>query len=187
MKPRIKRWCLFEILLTEILIDIFLRLGDLPTLHRLLRASPTAYRMFNSSSSCIYITEALISNSHEEFYIPGVIRLIAMIRSSAIPAQNLEEFTTGVLRYNWSKQTLGDSTLPKLSSQDTSPAALCGVLALAHEISCLTNSCFEHYVNRLMLIQPERLPEGDISHRQAYGRGHPTSCLDHALAEHPAF
>ncbi|KAI9833945.1 MAG: hypothetical protein M1819_003454 [Sarea resinae] len=151
--PKSEEPCALERLSPEILLAIVTKL-DLPSLHRLLHASPATFRLFDGYA--VEITESILETDPMTRQIPETIHVVALIRSSELPYDNLDDFIkryiSASLDLDWGYSYIPPTTFPKT----TSPAILRGILASAHQISCLMLTCLRHYLDRVMAISPER-------------------------------
>ncbi|KAL1969769.1 hypothetical protein VTN77DRAFT_7278 [Rasamsonia byssochlamydoides] len=136
----------FEHLPREVLLAIMQHV-PLPFLHSLVYASPAAARIFDAYG--VAILEAAMTATLPD-QIQDIIRLVAMVRSSAVECRSLGEF---------SRLYIGPeaSDFPPPLSMDLSPAILRGMLVTAWQVWCLTHACLQHYIDRCMALQPSHL------------------------------
>ncbi|KAF2150669.1 hypothetical protein K461DRAFT_295923 [Myriangium duriaei CBS 260.36] len=80
----------FDALPPEILLNVLYRINDLASLDDILRASPAAWRIFNSYG--VDITDRVLNSGRMHSHIVQIIRVIADIRHDCFPICNLEDF-----------------------------------------------------------------------------------------------
>ncbi|RGP81308.1 hypothetical protein FLONG3_452 [Fusarium longipes] len=84
----------------EILIPVMTALPSLESLWKLLQASPRAWRLFESGSNSLVITEGILSGPQST--IPPkfreLIRGVILVRSGVLHFTDLEEFGTGFMK-----------------------------------------------------------------------------------------
>lgn len=154
--------CHFESLAPELLFPIMTHLPDLESLHDLLRASPAAFRLFGLRG--IEIFETILSfdsNIHE--YTRALIRIVALLRSTALPSyvhdlisfKDLVRHETTSYRYNPARWKHPPSRLPPY----TSTTALHEVVATNRRIQRLTFDCVQYYLDRFKSLRPSHLAD----------------------------
>jgi hypothetical protein len=84
--------CYIESLPPELLLPILIALPDLESLDSLLRASPAAFRIFDSFGAIVF--ETILSSGSNYTYTCALIRITTLIRTNALlPAvYDLERF-----------------------------------------------------------------------------------------------
>lgn len=143
-----------ELLPPEILLPIATNLRSLEELWNLLRASPHAWRLFNSHA--LVIIEGILSgpNSILPPKVRELIRGVILVRSKFLPFGNLDEFQTRFMRGMLPKavhkdivpKTLGPETL---SASAATVTVLRSVVATAYQISDLSQSCLASCLARI--------------------------------------
>ncbi|KAI9729523.1 MAG: hypothetical protein M1818_008496 [Claussenomyces sp. TS43310] len=165
--------CRFETLSPELLIGIATRLPDLESLDNLLRASPAAFRLFDTYG--LEIFEAVLSSGLTHEFTCTIIRIVALVRSSALPPQvhDLWSFRsfirheTTVYRYDppeW-------ESVPIHMPLDTSATVLRGLLAINRKIVCLTIDCLRYYLDRFKPLRPSHLVDKSFIFVSEWRRG----------------
>ena len=147
--------CKLESLAPEILLGIVTRLPDLISLGCLLSASPAVFRLFDKYA--VEITEAVLSSGFTHRHIQVIIRIVALIRSSALPIKNLANFQSYVTHEAIYRRLRKSSTglAPERLSETTRPAILRSVLATNRRITCHAFDCLEHYLIRFRALRPK--------------------------------
>jgi hypothetical protein len=154
--------CGLERLPPEVLLPILTRLPDLDSLDNLLQISPAAAQLFDLRG--VEIFEAVLSadtNTHE--YTRALIRIVALLRSTALPAyihdwisfEDLVRDKTTSYRYNPSRWNHPPLRLPP----HTSTVALREVLATNQKIRRLTIDCLRYYIERFRALRPSHLAD----------------------------
>jgi hypothetical protein len=152
----------FEKLAPELLFPILIQLPDLESLDNLLQVSPAACRLFDLRG--VEIFETILSsdtNTHE--YSRGLIRIIALLRSSALPVyvhnwisfKDLITFETTSYRYKPPRWEHPPLRLPPY----TSMKALREVLATNQRIQRLTIDCLRYYLDKFKPLRPSHLAD----------------------------
>ncbi|KAH6714211.1 hypothetical protein BKA61DRAFT_57390 [Leptodontidium sp. MPI-SDFR-AT-0119] len=146
----------FEALAPELIVPILAGLQDLEALDYILRASPAAYRVFNTQSAGILIT--VLSSGFTHTYTCALIRIIALIRSSTLPstAHDLATFKSLVLhettphRYEPRSWIHSQTTFPNILT----PRVAHSLLATNRKIQHLTTSCLKFYLDHFRALRP---------------------------------
>lgn len=116
-----------ESLAPEILLMVVTRLEDLVSLDCLIRASPDTFRLFDSRNA-VKIFDSVLSAGAIHSTTQTIIRIIAFIRSSALPMSNLECFrrqvTVEAMFYHSRISTEDVSTPSDYDPLDSEEAAL---------------------------------------------------------------
>jgi hypothetical protein len=146
----------------ELLLPILTQLPDLESLDNLLQVSPAAARLFDLRGVEIFETVlSADSNTHE--YTRALIRIVALLRSTALPVyvhdlisfQDLVRHETTSHRYRPSRWNHPPLRLPPY----TSTAALREVLATNQKIQRLTIDCLRYYLERFRALRPSHLAD----------------------------
>ncbi|KUJ14448.1 uncharacterized protein LY89DRAFT_736482 [Mollisia scopiformis] len=148
-----------ESLAPELLLVITTKLPDLGALDSLLRASPNTFRLFNTEN-VVKITESILSSGSIHQHVRVIIYVIALIRSSALPISNLDDFTEQVMleaMKTW-PPALGSGFNPIRRSPTTS-AVLRSILSTYRRITILTQGCLEFYLDRYRSLRPQHLAD----------------------------
>ncbi|RSL54264.1 hypothetical protein CEP54_009983 [Fusarium duplospermum] len=165
----------FERLPPELLLPIITSLPGLDTLWNLMRASPSAFRVFNSHA--LTITEGILSgpNSILPPKIREVVRGVILVRSKALPFKNLHEFQEKFLRgsmrwIQWPSElsmALGPETL---SVSNVSVTVLRSVVATAYQIVALAQACLASCLERVRALKVSHPVDPKISYTDDFGR-----------------
>jgi hypothetical protein len=152
--------CYIENLSPELLLPILISLPDLESLDSLLRASPAAFRIFDSFGATVF--EKVLSSGSNLTYTCSLIRITALIRTNALPTDvyNLERFKR-LVRHETSPHRW-DPPLwdhPPTNLLNTSATALRGLLATNRKIQRLAFGCLEHYLDHFTALTPFLRPE----------------------------
>lgn len=148
--------CQLESLAPELLLHIVKRLPDLTSLDCLLRASTAVFRLFDSYA--VEITEAVLSSGFTHRHIQVIIRITALIRSSALPIKDLVSFQMNVTReaiYHRMQKPSSSGLAPKRLCGTTRPAILRSIFATNTQITCYAFDCLEHYLIRFRALRPK--------------------------------
>ena len=161
--------CMLESLAPELLLGIVRRLPDLISLDCLLRASPAVLRLFDQYA--VEITEAVLSSGFTHRHIQVIIRIVALIRSSALPIKNLANFKSYITHEAMYRRVRKSSTglAPERLSETTRPAILRSILATNRLITCYAFDCIEHYLIRFRALKPKH-PTIDVTCRNRASR-----------------
>ncbi|KAH7333215.1 hypothetical protein BKA65DRAFT_538911 [Rhexocercosporidium sp. MPI-PUGE-AT-0058] len=166
--PRYNARISFETLAPELTMLIMTQLPDLVCLDSLIRASPSALRLFNLHA--VEITEAALDYGGMQYgqtmgHTRVMIRISALIRSSTLSIPNLEEFrqhvTLAIMRDRVRSQRA--DLAPKHFEPSTSPVVLRSILATNRRITFLAVKCLVHYLDRFMQLKPRHLVDRDFN------------------------
>lgn len=156
--------CGFERFPPELLLNVLTRLPDLVALDCLIRASPTAYRVFDEYA--VQITEAVLSSPRLTFrHTAIIICIVALIRSSTLPIKNLEDFRRYVTHEAMYQRRFHHPPalgLPQLDKA-TRPSALRSILTTNRQLVGHSYDCLELYLERFRALRPKHpigLPKG---------------------------
>lgn len=144
-----------ENLASELALLIASQIPDLVTLDSLLRASPVFFRVFEENA--VNMTESVLSFGHTHRHIQFIIRSAALIRSSKVPAPNLDHFmswATGRAMYKGFK-SLKSTISPYHLAKDTTPIVLRQILATNRKITSLALDCLQFYLARFRTLKPD--------------------------------
>ena len=168
----------FQRLPPEIVLPIVKQLPDLDSLKNLLRASPTAYRLFDTYGYEIF--ERVLSSGAIHGYTCGLIRVAVLLRLASLPdhARHLDGFrslvrheSTSHRYYNSPAQTVPVWPHPPLRlSPDTPATTLRGILATYRKIVCLVISCLRFYMGRFKPLRPLHLLDDNFIFESFYKR-----------------
>jgi hypothetical protein len=150
--------CYLENLSPELLFPILAYLPDLESLSSLLRASPGAYRLFNTQPNGPAIFEAVLSSGSTHKYTCALIRIIALIRADALPPtvhdfitmKDLILHETSPHRWDPQRWVHPQTILPS----DISTSVLRTLLATNRKIQRLAFGCLDFYLNRFRSLKP---------------------------------
>ncbi|KAI9743764.1 MAG: hypothetical protein M1818_002497 [Claussenomyces sp. TS43310] len=150
------RECHFERLPPEMLLHIVTELRDLGSLDRLLRASPAVFRLFDTYGRAII--ETILSSSAIRKDTCAIIRIVALIRSAALPPQvyDLESFQRLVTNETTLHHCRWEFT-PSRFPSDVSASVLRGLLVTNRKIACSTVGCLCYYSDRSKPGRPPHL------------------------------
>lgn len=145
-----------ESLPPEIFLPILNYLPDLESLDSLLRASPTAYRIFDDKGAAVF--KAVLSSGNTHTYTYALIRIIALIRADALPptVKDLTTFKDLVMHetssHRWEPPRWVEplTTLPS----DITATVLRGLLATSRKVNRLVFGCLEYYLDRFKVLRP---------------------------------
>ncbi|KUJ15984.1 uncharacterized protein LY89DRAFT_100766 [Mollisia scopiformis] len=140
----------------ELLIPILTHLPDLESLDSFLRASPAAYRVFDTQSMQIFTT--VLSSGSTHTYTCALIRIIALIRANALPStvhdlitlKDLIRHETSPHRWTPPRWVHPPTSLPL----DLPTAIIRELLAVNRNIQRLTFGCLEYYLDRFTPLKP---------------------------------
>ena len=156
-----------EDLAAETLLVVISQLPDLLSLRNLTNASPTAFRLFKTCG--VEITDSILDLTSGDPRMPSkrtpdIIRLIALIRSSSLPIQGLQEFKKRVVAQCMVQLPTADAFLPESLPKEIQSVVLRSILVTAHRISLLTPNCLSYYLDQLQTIKPEVPVNGNFSY-----------------------
>jgi hypothetical protein len=144
-----------EQLPAELILVVLCQLDELVTLDSLIRASPTASRVFNAYA--VKVTETILR--HEFIHIRIMFRYLALLRSGTFPQMGLSGFKKRVIRqamrYNTRIHSSRSGFVPKHLDEDTEAAVIRSVLATTRHIKCVALDCLNFYLARFRTLQPE--------------------------------
>lgn len=147
----------FESLSSEIVLQIIKQLPELVALDSLVRASPVVFRLFNSYGA--EITETVLSSGHIHGHIRAIIRIIALIRTSKLPMDNLLVFqqktTFAAMRERIC--SMKKHLSPLQLEKDTPPHILRSLLALYRHLTSLSLKFIAIHLKRYRALKPRRL------------------------------
>jgi len=172
--PKAVDWNI-ESLAPELLLNIVTRLPDLLSLDLLIRASPSAFRLFDQCA--VEITEAILSNGVTHPHIQVIIRINALIRSSTLPIKNLNEFLFNVTHhtmlfrlqrggrrcyradfsYDWFPYQYHPGLVPQRLHDNTTPTVLRSILATNRLIMCHAFECLDGYLAGFIALRPKHV------------------------------
>lgn len=147
----------FESLPPDILLAIIKQLPELVSLDSLLRASPSSARLFTSHGT--EITDAVLSAGYIHGHIRAIVRIIALIRTSKLPMNNLHEFQEKTTFAAMTQRiiSLRIHLSPLYLEPDTPPHILRGILASYRHITNLSLRFIKVLLKRFRALQPRRL------------------------------
>ncbi|GAO17594.1 hypothetical protein UVI_02050780 [Ustilaginoidea virens] len=144
---------------TEIYLKIFRKVADIGSLDSLLRASPTAYRLFDAYA--VEITEAVLESGFTFGHIRVIFRIIALLRAGTLPISSLRDLCEQVLDesmiHKFRVRESRTGCAPRKLRKDTSPAVLRSVLATTRHINCIAHECLSTALARFNALEPEHL------------------------------
>ncbi|CZR65893.1 uncharacterized protein PAC_15793 [Phialocephala subalpina] len=148
--------CYLESLSPELLLPILTYLPDLDSLDSLLRASPAAYRVFDTQSATIFKT--VLSSGSTHIYTCALIRIIALIRANALPptVYNLIDFKD-LVRHETSPHRWRPSRWdhpPSSWPSDLPTIIVRELLATNRKVQRLTFGCLEYYLDQFKPLRP---------------------------------
>ncbi|RYO84412.1 hypothetical protein DL764_009337 [Monosporascus ibericus] len=155
----------FESIPPEILLHIIRHVPDLRSLHSSALAAPSVFRLWGDFGANILqtITSNRIVTTPQ---VRDLILLVALLRSGEMPAWSLDIFVEQFMRPTMMNQP------PEPSCVVPSPSACpFSVLTTASRIYNLTQSCLEHYLDKLRAVQPRlrRPADPKFSYMAPYG------------------
>jgi hypothetical protein len=165
-----------ESLAPEIILAIIAQLADLATLNNFLRASPHASRVF--SQNALDAIESIISSPHLDSRAAELIRVIVLVRASALPFATLDSFRSNyalpsLRRQGARPETAFHAGRDSLRQRPLPPGVLRSVVGTAHRLHVLTRSCLAHFLSRANAARPlHRLTGKGYSYRSR-GAGPP--------------
>ncbi len=103
------------------------------------------------------ITEAVLSSGFTHRHIQVIIRIVSLIRSSALPIKNLANFQSYVTHEAMYRRVRKSSTglTPERLAETTRPAILRSILTTNRQIARYAFECLEHYLVRFRALRPE--------------------------------
>ncbi|GAM91636.1 hypothetical protein ANO11243_096880 [Dothideomycetidae sp. 11243] len=157
----------FEDLAYELVLEVLKQAPDLESLHSLLLAAPTAYRVFDRFA--VEIVNAILPAAsfpgrslHE--HVRVIMRVITHIHTGSLPAEidSLYKFMQLV-----TEESQGYRLRPSLHGfrpssfpAEASSCVLRYILATSFRIASLTHDCLEFYLARFRELRPRRLKDG---------------------------
>jgi len=147
----------FESLPPNILLAIIKQLPELVSLDSLLRASPSSTRLFRSYGA--EITDAVLSSGYTHGHICALVRVVALVRMSKLPMNNLREFQekTTFAAMNQRIISLRIHLSPLNLEPDTPTHILRGILASYRHTTNLSLRFIKVLLKRFRALQPRRL------------------------------
>lgn len=152
----------FEYLATEILLQIISHVPDLVSLDSLIRAPPVAFRVFGNYA--VEIMDTVLSSSGlTNGHVQAILRIIALIRSSALPIQNLQEFRRVTIEaVYWRVRPSKNGFAPERFLKTASPVVLRSILATHRQITCVALDHLKGCLARFRALRPEHLVDEKI-------------------------
>ncbi|KAJ6786118.1 hypothetical protein PWT90_02474 [Aphanocladium album] len=161
-----------ETLPYELLLHVLCNLPDLTTLDSVLRASPAAYRLFDSGACAVEIFECVLSDGCVYDHIQVLMRQIALLRSGSRPfppgyteytswtvAPGIASFRRQVieesLRHSSRQKASAAGFAPKRLHRDTEPCILRSILVTARRLTVISLDCIEFYLTGLAQLTSE--------------------------------
>jgi len=155
--------CHLESLAPELLFPILTQLPDLESLDSLLRASPAAFRVFNSRAIAIF--EAIFSSGVTHEYTCALIRIIAKIRSKRLPHQVYDwDSFTNLVRHETTPHRYDPPMweFPPTTLSQTPITIMRGLLTTNRKIGRLSVGCLEYYLTKFKRLRPSHLTDKDF-------------------------
>lgn len=145
----------------EILIPIMTHLPDLESLDSLIRAAPTAYRLFNEYGGNIYTQILNKSDGLTHKYTLALIRIVSLIVFGTLPPEvhDLDSFKR-LVRYETTPHRYKIpewEPVPLIVSSETSIIILRRMLAIHRKIVCHTVCCLSYFLDKFRPLQPLHL------------------------------
>lgn len=139
----------------ELLLLIAFQIPDLVSLDSLIRASPAFYRLFNTNA--VEMTEAVLTFGHTHRHIQVIIRIVASIRSSSLPAPSLQYFRSHATgEAMWRRLTPSkDAISPLYLAKDTTSEVLREIMATNRKLTSLALDCLKFYLARFQTLKPD--------------------------------
>lgn len=146
---------------TKLVAQILGHVTDLETLDSLIRAWPTAYRVFESRAADI--TDAVLTSGDSSGCICGhirvIFRIIALLRSGSLPISNLADFQQRVIvdamRYASRVRSSPNGFAPGSLAEETAPTVIRSLLATYRQIMSASLGCLTLYLDRFKILKPE--------------------------------
>lgn len=147
----------FESLSSELHIAIIKQLPELISLDSLLRASPSAFRLFNNYGT--EIMDIITSSNQIHGHVRAMIRLSGLIRTSTLPMNNLQEFRNRTTFSAMEERicSLKRNLSPLHFEKNTPPAILRGILASNRHITQLSLELLKTYLDHFRARKPRQL------------------------------
>lgn len=150
----------------ELLLHVLSNLPDLTTLDCLLRASPTAYRLFDNGACAVEIFECILSDGCLCDHVQVLMRQIALLRAGARPfppgyteytpwpvAPGIASFRRQVieesLRHSSRQKPSPAGFAPKRLDRDTEPCVVRSILISARRLTMVSLDCIDFYLAEL--------------------------------------
>ncbi|KAI0149507.1 hypothetical protein GGR57DRAFT_473602 [Xylariaceae sp. FL1272] len=151
----------------EVFLPILKQLPDFQSLSRLLRASPYAYHCFEQFG--VEIFEALLTSGVCHRYTSNIIRLVAMLRTNALPLE-VKDLESLLDLYVYDTQELCYEKEPVRQPLCLSPGTPATVLRAILSSHCTIErrmvSCLNFYLDRFRSLQPLHVAEPEDSREE---------------------
>ncbi len=150
-------------LFPELVRPLFSNVHNLASLDNLLRASPAASHQFKAFPTSIF--EYVLSSRQIHEHTCALIRIVAMVRSSALPPSVHDTLTltdfirqeTTSYRYWPPTWTYPHTRLSSGTGPTVSASTLLSILDTQREIEALVAGCLKFYLKRFNALQPYHL------------------------------
>lgn len=152
----------FESLPAEVILQILPHLPDLESLNSIIRASPSAWRIFDTYAA--EIAEQVLDAKYTHQYTRIAIRSISYVRQDCFPINTVSDFQRRISRAvtlhdgyrdntSWVKPC-EDPFAPRTFPPQSSSSAIRSILATGRRIRALTHECLDFYLARFRPLQP---------------------------------